>query len=557
MAILDSGVDLDHEDLTDNMGAGYDATGGSSNGDDWYFHGTAVAGVAAARGDNSKGVRGVAYYSTIIPVRFYNSASGWSTTESGYLQSAIQWIRTGNRADIINMSFTITQTTSLNSEINTAASSGRGGKGIVMVASSGNNNSTSIGYPSSNSNVISVGASNQFRQRVSPTSSDGTSDSDFLGSNYGSGLDIVAPGLNIRSTNIAGTIPANFYLYYKGTSYSAPQVSGAAALVLSVNSNLTREQVKNILESTADKIGTYTYSSGAGENPSLTWNSEMGYGRLNACRAVTIAKAGKINGSDLVCSNSTFTLDAIPAGATISWSSSNTGILTINSSTGVATRVGSGSGSVTITSTLNASCGSVQLTKVVWVGNPDLTKRINGTIAGTTPVNPGNLYNLTAESQSPSTSFNYNNYTGSGDMVIDIYYPNSANTQMYVYGTSTNGSRHVRVTATNSCGSYYQDFVFYIPSFFKSVYPNPAKDYLTLDFNDLTEKATLPDAIELYNEASMKKELVLNIDDVLKDTKNQQGNKYILDIKDLKRGVWYLHAVKKGYKTEVIRLLFE
>ncbi len=194
IAILDSGVDLDHPDLDDNMLSGYDATGGSSNGDDWYFHGTAVASIAAAEGFNSFGTRGVAYTSKIVPILFYNVSSGWTTTESGYLLNAINWVRTGNKAEIINMSFLIEETTSLTSEINTAASSGRGGKGIIFVAATGNSNFSSIGYPSSNSNVISVGASNQYRQRMSPTSSDGLVQTGWTGSNYGTGLDMVAPG---------------------------------------------------------------------------------------------------------------------------------------------------------------------------------------------------------------------------------------------------------------------------------------------------------------------------------------------------------------------------
>lgn len=262
-----------------------------------------------------------------------------------------------------------------------------------------------------------------------------------------------------------------------------------------------------------------------------------------------------VSGPDLICSSGNYSLSNQPSGSSNSWSSTNSSYISINSSSGLANYAGQGG--VYIIANVYTACGSFQKEKFVWGGNPDLTKKIDGITAGTTPVYPGNLYNLTAESQSPSTSFNYNNYTGTGDMTIDIYYPSWPNTQMYVYGTSTYGSRHVRVTATNTCGSYYQDFVFYIPSFFKAVYPNPAKEYLTLDFNSLTDKATLPDAVELYHETSMKKELSLSLEDLLKDTKNQQGNKYILDIKNLKRGVWYLHAVKKGYETEVVRLLFE
>lgn len=262
-----------------------------------------------------------------------------------------------------------------------------------------------------------------------------------------------------------------------------------------------------------------------------------------------------VSGNDLVCSSGYYTLNNQPGSSSLSWSSTNTSHISINSSTGVATYTGNGG--TYITATVTTACGNFQKNKFVWSGNPDLTKKIDGVIAGTTPVSPGNLYNLTAQSQSPSTSFNYNNYYGTGDMTIDLYTPNSPNTQMYVYGTTTNGSRHVRVTATNSCGSYYQDFVFYIPSFFKAVYPNPAKDYLTLEFNDLSNKTGLPDAIELINGKSIQKELTLSIDNLLKDIKNINGNKYHLNIRHLDRGIWYLHAVKKGQGTEVIRLLFE
>ncbi len=259
----------------------------------------------------------------------------------------------------------------------------------------------------------------------------------------------------------------------------------------------------------------------------------------------------------MVCSSTNYSLDATPTGSTVSWSTSNGLLLSINSSTGTATPGTGAGGWVTVTATVNASCGTVILTKTVWAGNPDLNKSVNGASTGLYAVYPGNLYNLSATSNSPdSPSFNYTDITGSGDMSISLYTPNSANTQMYVNGTSTNGSRHVRVTATNSCGSYYQDIVFFIPSFFKAAYPNPAKDYLTLEFNDLSDKTGLPDAIELINEKSIKRELTLSINDLLKDTKNRDGNKYRLDIRHLERGVWYLHAVKKGHETEVVRLLF-
>ncbi len=128
---------------------------------------------------------------------------------------------------------------------------------------------------------------------------------------------------------------------------------------------------------------------------------------------------------------------------------------------------------------------------------------------------------------------------------------------MYVSSMSTTGFRNVRVTGTNACGSSNQDFVFYLSSFLLKVYPNPAKNQLTMEFSSLEDKGFLPKVIELVNERSMKKEIFLKIDDILKDSSKLQGNKYILDISKLERGIWYLRALKKDSEPEVIRLVFE
>ena len=185
-------------------------------------------------------------------------------------------------------------------------------------------------------------------------------------------------------------------------------------------------------------------------------------------------------------------------------------------------------------------------------------KMLNGVEAGTIDVVPGSLNQLEAISSSRfSTLYNYNDYDGNGDITLTLYSPNSHSTSMSVWASSTYGHRKVRLTAMNACGTKHEDFVFYILSFFKAVYPNPAKDYLSLEFNNLSDKQDLPDAIELINEKSTKKELTLQIDDLLKDTKNRERNTYHLDISRFERGVWYLHAMKKGRETVVVRLLFE
>lgn len=104
--------------------------------------------------------------------------------------------------------------------------------------------------------------------------------------------------------------------------------------------------------------------------------------------------------------------------------------------------------------------------------------------------------NRTAEKRN---LYNYNNYAGSGNMVIDLYSPNSANTQMYVHSNSTNGMRQVKLTATNTCGNYAEDFVFYVPGMAKA-YPNPAKDILVVDFAEYTKVEELPSKILLFPE---------------------------------------------------------
>lgn len=508
-----------------------------------------------------RGVRGLAYNSKLVPIKFYSTYS-WTTTESSYLKSAIEWVRLGNKAEIVNMSFVIYETTLLNDEINLSASSGRGGKGIIFVAAASNENNNWMEYPASKWNVIAVGASNQFGQRVSPTSSDGLAGGLFVGSNYGSGLDLVSPGVAIRSTFIGGGYSdVTGFNGARGTSFSTPQVSATAALVLSINPNLTRSEVQEILESTADKIGSYTYTLAAGEKPNLTWNNEVGYGRLNACKAVMLAKAGKINGADIVCWSTTYTIDAVPSGASVSWSSSNPSLLSIDPSTGNANKLGS-RGSVTITATVSKGCGNIQLKKTVWVGTPDLEMTFNtiNVVPSSTVYVSADSYNyLDLITNSPLGGLTYNtvNFAGSGDIGLTITSQTTASPEIYVHNSSSYGYRTLQSSISNYCGSTYEEFNLEMFSFFKSAYPNPAVDYLTIEFNSINDLSRLPDAIDFINEKSIKKELSLSIEDIRKDSKNLNGNKYRIDISNLERGIWYLHARKKNHKTEVIRLLLK
>lgn len=537
VAVVDQGVN-NHDDMNGRVANGFDPVNLTNPGSPLVAgdnHGVACAGIIAAS-NNTIGIRGIAENAVIVPVKIFNGSSAYSDSDIG---DAIDWAWDDGDADILSNSWgNGAPAASITNAINNATTSGRGSLGAVVIACSMNDYPTisNVAYPANLSNVLAVGAIDK-------------SGTIWGYSQRGSSLDVVAPSGNINGTGdvrttdrmgSAGYSSGDYYNNFGGTSAAAPQAAGVAALILSVNPNLTESQVRTIIQQTATDMGTSGF------------DNTYGYGRLNAQAAVISAVGGPISGPEIICSTGNFSLTGTPPGS-VSWASSNTSILTINSSTGAATKVSNGS--VTITATISTGCGNVQLTKSIWVGNPDLTKKINGVINGTVEVTAGSMNYLEASSNSPGTSFNYDDYNGSGDISITLYSPNTPNTNMYVSSLSTNGLRFVKVTATNSCGNYSEDFVFYMESFLRAVYPNPAKNILTLEFN--TSKETLPDAIELINEKSKKKEVSLSIDDLLKDAQKLQENKYTLDISQLERGVWYLRVINKGLEPKVLRIIFE
>ncbi|WP_353717283.1 S8 family serine peptidase [Dyadobacter sp. 676] len=380
IAILDNGTERNHPDLTANITGGSDATGGSggcaypaTNGNpNWCAgdaHGTWVAGVAAAVGCTGVGVTGVAYGSKIVPVRVFQ---GTTLTNADWVASGINYAR--NNAEIINMSFTLAAPSStVDTQISQAVTTGRGGKGVILVAASGNNAGSTPGYPSINQNVVSVGRTTNQDLR-------------FMDSQYGPGLDLVAPGVDIWTTDLTGATGANTgdYAAVGGTSFASAAVSGAFALLLSVNPNLTISQARMLLESTTDKIslGTYSYASTPNQNNGA-WNNEVGYGRVNVNNTLIAMRNSNITGPSIICTSGTFNLTFKP-NVPKTWYSSNTSILTINSVTGVATRVGSGSGPVTITMRYSVLSTTYDITKEIWVGTPDVStiKYDNGISAG-------------------------------------------------------------------------------------------------------------------------------------------------------------------------------
>ena len=244
-------------------------------------HGTSCAGVAAASGRIGK-VFGIAPKAKILPVKIFHG-DGMATEKQ--VARAVRYAR--RVADILSCSWDGPRGPDMELALKGAAR-GRGGRGCPILAASGNEN-RGIGYPALSPHVIAVGASTDRGKRASY-------------SNHGRRLSIMAPsnggeqdifttdvsvrrrGYNAGIADRGGTAGA-FCNDFGGTSSSTPLAAGVAALVLSVNPNLSHEQVREVLQETADKIGAKRSYDKNGHSRSF------GFGQVNAARAVARAKA--------------------------------------------------------------------------------------------------------------------------------------------------------------------------------------------------------------------------------------------------------------------------
>ncbi|MFA4873581.1 MAG: S8 family serine peptidase [Patescibacteria group bacterium] len=307
IAILDSGVDIDHPDLADNIWVnpgevkndgvdndgniyvddvnGWDFVAGDNNArpdfKEWWFtkegidHGTIVAGVAAAVGNNSRGIAGVAWEAKIMPIRVLDSSG------SGDVLTVIEGIdyAVEKGVDVINLSFIGSGfSKSLFLSLERAYKAG-----VVVVAAVGNNGNSGTNldeeplYPvcyyggDGENVVIGVAATDRDDKKA-----------DF--SNYGTKcVDVAAPGVDIWSTVAYNPGLPQFTEYYSGgwsgSSVAAPLVAGTAALIKSLNPNLGVQEIRNLLTVNADSIDQF--------NPDYI--GKLGKGRLNIGRTVEAA----------------------------------------------------------------------------------------------------------------------------------------------------------------------------------------------------------------------------------------------------------------------------
>lgn len=271
VAVLDTGY-TPHPDLDANRLPGYDfisdvTSAGDGNGRDAdptdngsgfvngcglrpsSWHGTAIAGIIAAVGNNQAGVIGAAYGTKVMPVRVLGKQGGSRSD----IADAIVWAAGGhvpgipdnsNPVEVINLSLRLTPTSSTVCEQpERTAIQFAIDRGVVVVAGVGNDNlSASLVSPASCPGVIAVGASDQTGGKAS-----------F--SNHGPAVTLLAPGVDLFTTSNTGVLVAQLptYQWVSGTSMAAPMVSAAAAMIQSIRPR-TPQQVKELLVATAKPL---------------------------------------------------------------------------------------------------------------------------------------------------------------------------------------------------------------------------------------------------------------------------------------------------------------
>jgi subtilisin family serine protease len=612
VAVLDDGVTPDHPDLPNSRQVRLNGSNfvPGENPNNPYperdnNHGNSCAGIIAATQNNNEGITGIAPNVRIMPIKILNEACQPQADVYG-IAAAIDFAWQ-NGAHVISNSWGFG---SINpnfepvivAAINRAVTQGRNGRGSVVVFSASNSASHALGqngvvrFPSNVqiNGVLTVGASDRddFQADYSPTSNAGSAENQII--------DIVAPShraypnsifgetFEVWTTDVPGTtgynswhgvstlrqppmtgceinpvgialgevLPAagpNNLAYtgrFGGTSAACPQVAAVAALLLSVNSGLTQQQVFDIITQTADDVGGYAYNANG-------WCPELGNGRLNACAAVSRAATMFIvNGNNLLCTTATYTVEALPAGATVlGWTSSNTNIATI-SAAGVATKTAAGrqKGYVTFTATVGLPnrCGFTFASKTIYAGVPTIsfvTGPFDPVVHSPVGVaHSGQQYYFVAHDVQPvpagpftwtllppPESENFPTlYSGNPSSLMTM--PPEPGTFQYI----------ARVQTSNACGSTTSEMNFWLQGSGLRITaaPNPVNDELIVTLKQESAQKQDPDnekitisLYDFYNGRLVKQYSFI-----------QGGTQYKLNVKGVKKGTYVLQVVQGKLK---------
>lgn len=301
VAVLDTGIDPEHADVSGNLVEQVDFTGGASGARDGHGHGTHVAATVAGTGAASKGLRkGVAPGAKLRVGKVLDDRGSGATS---WIIAGMEWAaRSG--AKVVNMSLgggptdgTDPLSQSLNELTRTT--------GTLFVVAGGNSgpDSESVGSPGAADEALTVAAVDK---------ADKTADFSSRGPRVGDGgakPDIAAPGVAIVAARAAGTamgtVVDEHYTSASGTSMATPHVAGAAALMAQQHPNLTGPEIKAMLMSTATDLGQDMFAQGVGRvslatalDPTVTVNGDLSFGRLVHAHAPVTKKVTYTNHTD-------------------------------------------------------------------------------------------------------------------------------------------------------------------------------------------------------------------------------------------------------------------
>lgn len=511
VAVLDTGI-TSHSDLNANVIAGYDFVSSSTNArdgngrdsnpadeGDWVtagqcysgsqasnssWHGTHVAGTIAAVTNNATGVAGVAFNAKIQPVRVLAACGGTLSD----IADAMTWASGGTvsgvpanatPAKVINMSLggsssscASTYQTAINGAVN---------RGTVVIVAAGNSNVDASGAtPANCSNVVTVAATNRSGGRS-------------YYSNYGTLVDIAAPGGDVRSASSNGilstlnsgtTTPgAQSYAWYQGTSMATPHVAGLAALILSKGSR-TPAQIENLLKNNARAFPASCSGCGAGiinaaatlaaiSTPSNT-PPTANFSFTSSGLTATFTDSSSDSDGSIASRSWNFgdgsSSTATNPSRTYASAGTYTVTLTVTDNGGA-----SNSSSRSVTVTAPPSGGSV-LSKGVPLNGSTNSTSANSSYAEYTVVVPAGSSNLTIATTNATgdldlyvrygaaaslSSYDCRPYTSSGNETCNFATPNAGTYYVRVYGYAT-GNRTFTVTANWTTGGGTQ------PSFFEN-----------------------------------------------------------------------------------------
>jgi len=557
VAVIDNGINFNQTDLIPNLFSNSYDTGNPPNPSAYLpgqTHGTAVAGVIGAVKNNGVQLAGVAPDSDIIGI-----SSTLSNVDPGAhveLADGIDWA-VSQGAQVINLSWgydpgdpldTTTFPLQYGGHVKTAIENAIASNVVVVVAS-GNDAIDVIVYPGHSSpNMLVVGSIKSTGVRAND-------------SNYGPGLDVVAPGVDVPLLDRIDN----------GTSFAAPHVTGVVALLLSVKPNLTVTQVHDIINKTAYKLGAYSYDSNG-------WNDEVGHGLVNAHGALVELFEHYYSPTlispriSLICvSNETFTLNDNTL-RTRTWQvSPNLDIVSSSNShatvkaNSLASNIGS-PGYVRVL--LGSSIKDTLERKNFWVGVPDIGTpsqpmvQFSNDLGGTTHLcssHNNNSYSFTEPTGSGITTHQFRLRRFPSMNVVYTSPIRTGNGGIINY-TATPGWYVFEIRATNACGTseWIGDEIEYIDctvgggggggengergnfGFDKktenefSIYPNPSSDILSIKRKQRNFKSPSLQTYTLYDlSARMIKKGALN-------------NKGEINISNLRKGKYILKIYSDG-----------